>query len=1029
MRRLISMAMAVLSGCSVLSPFASAQQGLAEGWTSVAKIPDEVAAGEAHYRAEKGSAFRLDRAALSAVLAGAPLEGTAAAANPLRVRIPMPDGGFSAFDVVESPNMPAELSARYPEIKSYAGKGVDEPEMTIRFDLSPYHGFSGMILTPGSAIYVYRYTKTNLDYYTAFEKKNFGGRLGAWKCYTVDQMPPIADRDFTPGRAGDEIFTYRLAAAATGEYCQATGGTVASTLAAINSVVNEINAIYIRDFAVRFVLATRNDLIIWTNPATDPYTAPNNPPNTAAENTNAINTRIGSSSYDVGHVMMAGNFGGVSLGLGLVCNENTKARAYSSSDPPTGFAMSTRIMAHELGHQFSSPHSWNNCPPVQQQRGANNAYEPGSGNTIMSYAGLCEAENLATDPDPMFNQGTQQFVHSFTRTGGGAFCGTRTASGNSVPQVDAGPDWTIPKGTPFVLRGQGQDADGTAGLTYCWEQRNLGDPISVLSPDDGRSPIIRVRPPTTSSERMIPALGALQSGIFDLGEILPTTARPLAFRLTVRDNNPTAGGIAVDDMVVNSDGRAGPFFVTAPAAGTRWTGVQTVTWAVNGTDQPPVNCSTVSILLSTDDGVTFPTILAENVANDGSQEVVLPTVTALNARIKIVPSNNIFFAFGPRFEIRPPTAGVQMVSTNVFQVDDRFGNGNNNQLAEPGETTVGIRIGVRNNRGTTATGVIGTLTTTTPGVTIKRNRVSFPDLPFGQNVVNDAPFVIAVGPEVACGTTISLRVALQSTTPRSTANISFTIPVGLPARPGEPQTFTYNTFPVPIPDFPNPSVKIRINVSGVGTIGKVQFKLNGDECSTVIGATGVGLDHQAVGDLLIGLISPDGTPVEIFNQPGAMNTPTEGNNFCQTVFDDDALTSIQDIRDEENPYSGSYRPLNPLATLIGHPADGTWIIDAADQRFGFTGNLRSASVIVSPQLPPLCVPPIRPVCPGDLDDGTGDGVPDGGVTIDDLLYYLNQFALGSALADLDDGTGTGTPDGGVTIDDLIFMVARYEAGC
>ncbi len=68
-------------------------------------------------------------------------------------------------------------------------------------------------------------------------------------------------------------------------------------------------------------------------------------------------------------------------------------------------------------------------------------------------------------------------------------------------------------------------------------------------------------------------------------------------------------------------------------------------------------------------------------------------------------------------------------------------------------------------------------------------------------------------------------------------------------------------------------------------------------------------------------------------------------------------------------------------------------------------------------------------CPADVDDGTGTGTPDGGVTIDDLLYYLGLFEAGVAGADLDDGSGTGTPDGGVTIDDLLYYLARFEAGC
>jgi hypothetical protein len=68
-------------------------------------------------------------------------------------------------------------------------------------------------------------------------------------------------------------------------------------------------------------------------------------------------------------------------------------------------------------------------------------------------------------------------------------------------------------------------------------------------------------------------------------------------------------------------------------------------------------------------------------------------------------------------------------------------------------------------------------------------------------------------------------------------------------------------------------------------------------------------------------------------------------------------------------------------------------------------------------------------CVADVDDGSGTGTPDGGVTIDDLLYYLLIFESGELAADVDDGSGTGTPDGGVTIDDLLYYLQRFELGC
>lgn len=70
-----------------------------------------------------------------------------------------------------------------------------------------------------------------------------------------------------------------------------------------------------------------------------------------------------------------------------------------------------------------------------------------------------------------------------------------------------------------------------------------------------------------------------------------------------------------------------------------------------------------------------------------------------------------------------------------------------------------------------------------------------------------------------------------------------------------------------------------------------------------------------------------------------------------------------------------------------------------------------------------------PRCLADVDDGTSSGTPDGGVTIDDLLYYLAVFEAGDVRADVDDGSSTGTPDGGVTIDDLLYYLVRFEGGC
>jgi hypothetical protein len=69
------------------------------------------------------------------------------------------------------------------------------------------------------------------------------------------------------------------------------------------------------------------------------------------------------------------------------------------------------------------------------------------------------------------------------------------------------------------------------------------------------------------------------------------------------------------------------------------------------------------------------------------------------------------------------------------------------------------------------------------------------------------------------------------------------------------------------------------------------------------------------------------------------------------------------------------------------------------------------------------------ICIADMDDGSGLGHCDRGVTLDDLLYYLLQFQLAASIADVDDGSGTGRRDGGVGLEDLLYFLQRYGDGC
>ena len=155
--------------------------------------------------------------------------------------------------------------------------------------------------------------------------------------------------------------------------------------------------------------------------------------------------------------------------------------------------------------------------------------------------------------------------------------------------------------------------------------------------------------PTASPTRIFPQLSRLVAGLAPvIGERLPTDAQTLTFRLTARDNR--AGGGAVNDatMTVATTAAAGPFTVTfASAAGQSFAGTATVTWNVAGTTAAPVSTPTVDILYSTDNGATFPYVLAAATPNDGSELVSFPA-SASQGRILVRAVGNVFFNVNPQ---------------------------------------------------------------------------------------------------------------------------------------------------------------------------------------------------------------------------------------------------------------------------------------------------------------------------------------------------------------------------------------------
>ena len=649
---------------------------------------------------ESYETYALNLDGLKTYLQNAPMEGTTAAKNnPLIVAIPLPNQESVLFEVYESPLMPTELAAKFPMIKTFAGQGLDDSSMKIRFDYS-LEGFHAIFSTPEGDVYIDPYVKgIQTHYISYFTKNNFidpdvkemlqnghaheGDMHLDWLETNGGDNSPFRDKDETEteteNSAAVNLYKFQLALACTGEYTTKHGGTKAGAMSAIVYALSRVNFIFEREVSIRLELIPNNDEIIYLDGTTDPYTD-GNAGNLMNENTTNLNNVIGSANYDVGHVFsttpctitLAGqtvNIAGVSGGTGIVCGAN-KARGVSCEwGVSDQFYIGT--LCHELGHQFGAPHPWSNCNEDwnQTQLTPGAAYEPGSGSTIMSYAGTCGTNNVQFNSDFYFHVNSLQTIMDFSREFGGVDCSEVIPTDNFEPEIQTpfGGGLRIPISTPFQLTAVATDPNIDDTITYCWEQYNLG-PVSPLGSPFGNAPSFRTFEPNLHGYRSFPRIGVILNNNNDVTEVLPTYARDLNFRCTVRDNKWGGAGTVWEEISFESVESAGPFLVTHPYTFETFEVGQyvEVTWDVANTTNSQVNCQRVNILLA-DDGRNYQYTLASNVLNNGSFTVVIPNVLTNFARIKIEAADNIFYDISNQnIKIVNPTTPGYALSISPF---------------------------------------------------------------------------------------------------------------------------------------------------------------------------------------------------------------------------------------------------------------------------------------------------------------------------------------------------------------------------
>ena len=605
--------------------------------------------------------FQLDESSLQKTLTQ--IQGTTTHGS-VEISIPNANGTFDRYMVREYSNFAPELQAKYPEIRSYKGIGITDRTATVYFSYSP-RGLQTMVVRADKdSEFIESFSKTKAVY-KLITSKNRSSANSPIPCSTEDvALNTLLQNKASKIKANDKVFrTFRLALSCNGEYSNYFGGTLAGALAGMNASMTRINGILGKDLAVKFEIIANNDLLVYLDPLTDPYSDSATGADNASGATwnlelqNTLTSYIGNSGYDVGHLLSGSGGGGNAGCIGCICTNPTpstpRAKGSGWSAPyrntPEGPDFDIDVVAHEMGHQLGGNHTFSY---KVEGRGAN--IEPGSGSTIMGYAGVVSPLTLNVQPhsDDYYSVNSVQQIQSNLAS---KTCSTNIPITNSPPIINAGLDYTIPKGTAFILKGTGSDPNGDS-VSYTWEESDNAvtatDANSICYPTKPDGPLFRSLKPGSSPIRYMPALkDVLANTLTTQWESVSNIERTLNFFLTGRYNAVTGTAQTnSDDMNVNVSGTVGPFAVTSQNTdniGWNQGGSQTITWSVNGSETLP-GASNVNIKLSTDGGLTFPITLATNILNDGSETITVPNIASTNCRLLIEPTNNIFYAINSK---------------------------------------------------------------------------------------------------------------------------------------------------------------------------------------------------------------------------------------------------------------------------------------------------------------------------------------------------------------------------------------------
>jgi len=642
-------------------------------------------------------AYTLDFNQLKSHLETAPKSETGiAVASNVTIDIPTFDGGFEKYSIYETSNMAPELAAKYPDIKSYRGKSLSNTNRTLSFGLSPKgikmilfsHDEKPIVIEPAS--------KDGTVYLISPAAPNLLPENDKLSCHLEDgDSFMLKNPTFVTDNTDDKKYRiFRLAVTVDGEFSAYHGGTVSASLAAINDLMSYINPVYERDLSIHMNMIANTDTVIYLDAATDPYTDTGqfgsllgNSLNSQTQTT--LTQNIGEANYDIG-ILFTNQTGGGNAGkIAAVCIDGGatitpppifgykivigKGAAYAgpvNGTGPQGYIYSM-VIAHEMGHQYGANHTFSRSEGATI--GASR--EPGSGSTIMGYPGVTGTYDVLDKHSDQFLHYSISQINNYIKT---TTCAVTTNMANNPPVVNAGDDYTIPKGTAFKLTAIASDPDNNS-LTYSWEEADISShPSGYTFPDrmSGITQNFRVYQPASSPTRYLPPFEEVLNGsLYNTWNMVSDVTRSMKFISLVRDNATGGGQTATDEMTVNVDANTGPFKINSISLNQNYPSGSShlLQWDVNGTNAAPINTQSVNILISTDGGNTFSTLVS-NTANDGQESITIPATPSPKAYIIVESIGNIYYAASSAFAIdhtvslnctQYPTDGTFAVAPNA----------------------------------------------------------------------------------------------------------------------------------------------------------------------------------------------------------------------------------------------------------------------------------------------------------------------------------------------------------------------------